>query len=158
LINQLKAFPVQMTVTSIAAARERLGISVSDLAAAIGVNEPSCWDLLSDSAEVAGCLSLRQFLRLASVLRVAPLSLLPKTPPPRAGRTLSELATAIREFCAARDLGIEQFSDYAGWDVQPFLDSPDSALDEWCLDTLCEICEALSVHWPDYLPDAACVA
>jgi len=139
--------------TLIEAARERVGISVPDLAAAVGINESSCWDLLSYETELTCVLSLRQFVRLASVLRVSPFSLLSEQPTPRMNRSLYELAVAVREFCTAHGLTIEQFSDHAGWNVQPFLNKPDTALDEWCLDTLRDVSEAMSLPWPDYFPD-----
>lgn len=148
-----------MTVTPVAAARERIGISVPDLAAAVGINEPSCWDLLSDADEVSMCLTLRQLLRLASALHLPPISLLTDPPPPARNRhSLRELAPAIREFCAVRGFSAEQFGEHAGWDVQRFLEAPDSALDDWCVDSLRGVCHALDLHWPDFLPDATPVA
>jgi hypothetical protein len=128
------------------------------LAAAIGINEPSCWDLLVHESELTCALSLRQFVRLGSVLGVSPFSLLPVQSPPHTRRSLPDLAAAIRDFCAARGVSIALFSDSAGWDVGPFLRSPDFALDNWCLDTLRHVCHALGLHWPDYLPDATQVA
>ena len=100
-------------------------------------------------------LSLRQLSRLASALNVPALSLLPDSPGPAASRrTLQELADTVHDFCANRGLSAEQFGDKAGWDVQRFLQAPESALDDWCLDSLRGVCDALGVHWPDFLPDA----
>lgn len=143
------------TATPVAAAVERVGISIPDLARCVGINEPSCWDLLGHTEEVSMCLSLRQLSRLASALGVPAISLLPDSPGPATRRhTLGELADTVRGFCANRGLSAEQFGDKAGWDVQRFLQAPDSALDDWCLDSLRGVCDALGVHWPDFLPDA----
>src|ERR1700730_9959977 len=143
-----------MTTTPVALARERAGISVPELAAAVGINEPSCWDLLHHRSEVSMCLTLRQLVRLATVLAVPPLSLVPGAPATRQShRTLPELADAIREFCSARGFKADQFGEKAGWDVQRFLEAPDSALDDWCHDSLRGVCGALDFHWPDFLPD-----
>ena len=144
-----------MSTTPVAVARERAGISVPSLAAALEITEPACWDLLYHPSEVSMCLTLRQFVQLASVLAAPPLSLVPDAPASaRVHRTLPELAGAIREFCAARGFSVEQFGKHAGWDVQGFLQAPDSALDDWCLDTLRHVCHALDLDWPDFLPDA----
>jgi len=146
------------TATPVAAAVERVGIGIPDLASAVGIDEPSCWDLLGHSGEVSMCLSLRQLSRLALALGVPATSLVPDSPAPAATRhTLQELADIVRDFCASRDLSAEQFGEKAGWDVQPFLQGPESALDDWCLDSLRGVCDALGVHWPDFLPDATLV-
>jgi hypothetical protein len=145
--------------TPVAIGRERVGISVPQLAALVGINEPSCWDLLHHPDEISMCLTLRQVLRLASALRVPAISLLADSPPPaRAQHTLRQLADAVCSFCAKRDLTVDQFGEQSGWDVQRFLDSPDSALDTWCLDTLRDVCQTLDLHWPEFLPDATSVA
>jgi hypothetical protein len=128
---------------------------VPTLAAAIGITTPACWDLLDQPSEVSMCLTLRQLAQLASALTVTPLSLIPDAPPSaQRDRTLSELADAVRDFCSAHHLSIDQFSEEAGWDVRRFLEAPDSALDDWCLDSLRGVCHAVDLHWPDFLPDA----
>src|SRR5438094_5370089 len=60
----------RMSTTPVAVARKRAGISVTSLAAALGITEPACWDLLYHPSEVSMCLTLRQFMQLASVLAV----------------------------------------------------------------------------------------
>jgi hypothetical protein len=144
-----------MSTTPVALARERAGISVPSLAAAVGITEPACWDLLDQPSEVSMCLTLRQLGQLASALAVPPLSLVPDAPrSAQRHRPLSELAEAIRNFCSDHHLSVDQFGEKAGWDVRRFLDAPDSALDDWCLDSLRGVCHALDLHWPDFLPDA----
>lgn len=145
----------RMSTTPVAAARERAGISVPSLATILGITEPACWDLMYHPSEVSMCLTLHQLLLLATTLSVSPLSLVSDGPASaRVYRTLPELAGAIRDFCAARGLGVEQFGEHAGWDVRGFLRAPDSALNDWCLDTLRHVCHALGLHWPDFLPHA----
>jgi hypothetical protein len=142
----------RMGMTPVAAARDRADISVPSLAAAVGITEAACWDLLDQPGEVSMCLTLRQLVRLAAV---SPLSLVPNAPARgQSHRTFPELADAIREFCSARGFSADQFGEKAGWDVQHFLEAPDSALDDWCLDSLRGVCDALDLHWPDFLPDA----
>jgi hypothetical protein len=144
-----------MSTTPVAVARERAGISMPSLAAAVGITEPACWDLLGQPSEVSMCLTLRRLAHLASALAVPPLSLVPDAPPSaQRHRTLSELAEAVRDFCPAHHLSADQFGEKAGWDVQRFLQAPDSALDDWCLDSLRGVCNALDLHWPDFFPDA----
>jgi hypothetical protein len=144
-----------MSTTPVAVARERAGISVPSLATTLGITEQACWDLMHHPGEVSLCLTLRQLLQLATTLSVSPLSLIPDAPPSaRVHRTLPELAAMIRDFCAARGLSVEQFGERAGWDVRGFLRAPDSALNDWCLDTLRHVCHALDLHWPDFLSDA----
>ena len=144
-----------MSTTPVALARERAGISVPSLAAAVGIPEPACWDLLDQASEVSMCLTLRQLAQLASALAVPQLSLVPDAPrSARVHRTLPELADAVRDFCSVHHLNADQFGEKAGWDVQRFLRAPDSALDDWCLDSLRGVCHAVDLHWPDFLPDA----
>lgn len=146
----------KMRSTPVGEAFERTGIRVPELAKAVGIGEASCFDLLEHEDELTSCLTLRQVSRLAGVLRVPVVMLLEDPPAPaKARRSFGDLAEAILQFCEAQKLTVEQFGDDANWDVQPFLKAPDSALDGWCLDTLMEVCEALDLHWPDYLPDAA---
>jgi len=144
-----------MSTTPVALARERASIDVPTLAAAVGITEPACWDLLDQPSEVSMCLTLRQLAQLASVLAVPPHSLVPDAPSSaQRHRTLSELADAVRDFCSAHHLSVDQFGEKAGWDVRRFLEAPDFALDDWCLDSLRGVCHALDLHWPDFLPDA----
>ena len=144
-----------MSTTPIAVARERACVSVSSLAAAVGITEPACWDLLDQPHEVSRCLALRLLVQLATALGVPPLSLIPNAPDSaQSHRSLAELAHAVRDFCAARGFTADQFDERAGWDVRRFLHEPDSALDDWCLDSLRGVCQAVGLHWPEFLPDA----
>jgi hypothetical protein len=141
-----------MSTTPVAVARERVGISVPALAAALGITEPAGWDLLYHPSEVSMCLTLRQFVQLASILAVPAVSLVPDAPlSASVHRPLPELADAIRQFCVQRGFSAEQFGEHAGWNVQHFLEKPDSALDDWCLDTLRHVCHTLDLHWPDFI-------
>ena len=137
----------------IAVARERADLSVPALAAAIGITEPWCWDLLSYEDELASTLSLREFLRAASALHASPLSLLPNPVAPAGQQhSFAQLAERIARFCSERGITTEQFGDLAGWDVEGFLVAPDTALDAWRLECLQDVCSALGFHWPDFLP------
>jgi hypothetical protein len=137
----------------IAVARERAGLSVPELASAIGINEAWCWDLLVHEEELFCTLSLRQFLKAASALRVSPFSLLPEpVAPPNEGRSFEELTQLIIRFCAEREITSEQFGELAGWDVQGMLKAPSTAIDVWDLECLRDVCVALNLHWPDFLP------
>jgi transcriptional regulator with XRE-family HTH domain len=138
----------------IALARERAGLSVPELASAIGINEAWCWDLLVHEEELSSTLSLRQFLNAASALHVSPLSLLPEpVASPTKSRSFDELAKLITNFCAERGITSEQFGELAGWDVRGLLNAPSTALDDWDLECLRDVCAALNLHWPDFLPD-----
>jgi hypothetical protein len=147
-----------MSKTPVSLAQQRTGISVPSLAAAVGISEAACWDLLNQPREVSMCLTLRQLAHLASALGVSPLSLVPDaTSTSERHRTLAELADAVRDFCAGHHLSVDQFGERAGWDVRRFLQAPDSALDDWCLDSMRDVCQAVDLHWPDFLPDATLV-
>jgi hypothetical protein len=144
----------QASASPVAAAAEAAGVLAPELATLLGISEPAAWDLLTHTDELSMCLSLRQLLRLSARLRVSSLSLLPQPPAAaREHRSFPQLAAEIRAYCATRHLSIEQFSEAAGWGVQHFLTAPDSALDDWCLDALSDICHTLGLHWPDYLPE-----
>ena len=144
---------MQAGTTPVAAAAEAAGASASELATLLDISEPAAWDVLTQPNELSMCLSLRQLLRLSARLGVSTLSLLPEPAvAAREHRSFVQLAAEIRDYCAAHHLDIEQFGERAGWDVQQFLTAPDSALDDWCLDVLTDICHTVGLHWPDYLP------
>jgi hypothetical protein len=144
----------QASDSPVAAAAEAAGVLAPELATLLGISEPAAWDLLTHTDELSMCLSLRQLLRLSARLRVPAWSLLPEPPAPRREHhSLAHLAAEVSAYCAAHQISIEQFGDLAGWDVQHFIATPDSALDDWCLDTLTAICHTLGLHWPDYLPE-----
>ena len=110
-----------MSKTPVSLAQQRAGISVPSLAAAAGISEAACWDLLNQPREVSMCLTLRQLAHLASALGVLPLSLVPDaTSTSERHRTLAELADAVRDFCAGHHLSVDQFGERAGWDVRRF--------------------------------------
>ena len=144
----------QAEISPVAAAAEAAGTSAPELAQLLGTSEPAAWDVLVYSDELSICLSLRQLLRLAARLRVSALSLLPDAPSTREHHSLAELASEVRAYCTTNHLSTEQFGEAAGWDVQQFLVAPDSALDNWCLDALTDICHTLGLHWPNYFPNA----
>jgi len=142
------------TPLPIAVAKDRAGLSVPELAAAIGINEAWCWDLLAFEGELTHNISLREFLNAASALHVSPLSLLTEAVTPAVERrSFEELAQRVSKFCAERGITADQFGELAGWDVQNFLNTPSSAFDDWCLDSLRDVCSTLSLHWPDFLPE-----
>lgn len=138
----------------VAAAAGGAGISAHEIATLLAVSEPAAWDILTQPHEVSQCLSLRELLLLSARLGVPALSLLADPPAvAREHRSFAQLAAKIRAYCAGHHLSVEQFGGLAGWEVRHFLVAPDSALDEWCLDALADICQILRLHWPEYLPD-----
>ena len=145
---------MQAGTNPVAAAADAAGASASELATLLEISEPAAWDILTQPNELSMCLSLRQLLRLSARLGVSALSLLPEpVVAAREHRSFVQLAAEIRAYCGTHLLSIEQFGERAGWDVQQFLIAPDSALDDWCLDALTDICHTLGLHWPEYLPN-----
>ena len=144
----------QANISPVAAAAEAAGTSAPELAQLLSISEPAAWDVLAYSDELSMCLSLRQLLRLADRLSVSALSLLPDAPLAREHQSLTELASEVRAYCTTHHLSTEQFGDTAGWNVQQFLVAPDSALDNWCLDALIDVCHTSGLHWPNYFPNA----
>ena len=143
----------QATASLVSAAADAAGASAAELAQLLGVSQPAAWDVLTCPNEVSTCLSLRQLARLAARLRISPLSLLSvSVAPAQEHRSLAQLAAEVSAYCAAHHLSIEQFSESAGWSVQQLIAAPESALDDWCLDALTDVCRTLGFHWPDYLP------
>ena len=140
------------TPLPIAAARERAGLSVPDLALLISINDASCWDLMVDETELSSNLSLKQILRAASGLQISPLALLPDSVTPVSERrSFDELAQQITLFCAARGITADQFGELAGWDVRSLLEAPSTALDDWSLDCLRDVSAAVGFHWAEFL-------
>jgi hypothetical protein len=146
-----------MSTTPISIAFERSGLSVAQLSKALGINDSWTHDLLGCEDEI-NTLNLRQALRLAELLDVPFLSLLPiQADAKRSSRSFQDLADCIRGFCVESQLTVEQFGDEAGWEIEEFLDSPDTALEDWNIDWLVDVCAVLGLHWPDFLPDQSSI-
>ena len=138
----------------VAAAADGAGVSSREIATLLGISEAAAWDILTQPHEFSYCLSLREVLVLSTRLSVPVISLLSE--PPAAARehcSFVQLAVEIQAYCAVHHLSVKQFGERAGWDVRQFLAMPDSALDDWCLDTLADICRTSGLHWPEYLPE-----
>jgi transcriptional regulator with XRE-family HTH domain len=134
-------------------ARERIGLSLDQLAARMGQSPSSQWDLEADPNEVLMCISLGWLAGLCEVLQLRPRDLLSDGPVP-AGATLAlpELMARIRAYIGSHEMGLEAFEELAGWEVGMALDDPEHARD-WNPDGLWDICQLIGVEWLLALPE-----
>jgi len=136
----------------IAAARERLGLDIADVAdqSAIGFDVLSA--LETDANAVCMSISLRELGELCRVLNVRPAELLADAlSGPTAALSPQELVSAIRHYLEEHRMTPAAFSEHAGWDVEPALADGTRALD-WNVDGLFDVCQVLELNWLHALP------
>jgi hypothetical protein len=125
------------------------------LASALGVSKESYFDLESHRSDLFQALPLGKVILLSRLLQI-PLStiLLCETPSGSPGR-LMDLAVRVTLHCSEAGLTIEQFGEQVGWDIQRFATAPATALDDWCVDTLRDVCNGVGCSWIDVLTNEA---
>jgi len=148
--------PRPPTAKRIAAARERLGITQDMMADRLGLSSMSYYDLEVDDDEAFMSLSLAQLRTLARILGVSARTLVSDTNAPSAETSVSmhELVARIQALVSAEHITADVFGERVGWDVSNALSNPESAWQEWCIDTLRDVSEAVGISWRAVLPDS----
>jgi hypothetical protein len=138
----------------IAEARAASPLAPPELAALLGISVPSYWDLEAHDDEAFACLSLRQLSTLADALQLSARSLVSDDPasPTHQNLTDVDIGAALRRQLAAMGDNVEALGDHLGWAVTQALRDPATIWDEWCADTLRDVCEPLNLEWRGLLP------
>jgi transcriptional regulator with XRE-family HTH domain len=131
-------------------ARERAGMSITEMAMRAGISEPCVWDLESHEDELMVAYSSADLQQFAAILNVRAAYLL-GTAECNDPITHTQLASAIREHCKTREMTIEQFSGTAGWEIAAAIDSPDLFLSDFTLDGIQDICRELVIDWARFV-------
>ena len=134
-------------------AREQVGKSVEELAALVGINEPSYYDLESYDDEVLTCISIQQFALLCRLLHLSPPDLFAEEfKAEQAEIGLNSLVTRVRSYIETHRITLPEFEDCVGWDLAPFLESPTELVAErYNIDALRDVCKELGLNWVNAL-------
>jgi hypothetical protein len=138
----------------IADARVASALTPSELAGLLGIGLPSYWDLETHDDEAFSCLSLRQLCTLADALHVSARGLVSDDPssPTQQALTDVEIGAALHRQLAAVGDDVETLGDQLGWDVTDAIRDPARIWEEWCVNTLRDVCEPLDLNWRGLLP------
>jgi transcriptional regulator with XRE-family HTH domain len=138
----------------VASARAAKGLSVAEVASAVGINDAWAYDLEAYDDDLPSTLSLGQVCRLATVLGTSPRALACGSDHPQASVTVSPemVVQAIQTSLVAHGQSVDEFSHAVGWDVQSVLDDPRRIWPEWCLDQAHDVCSRLGIDWRTLLP------
>jgi transcriptional regulator with XRE-family HTH domain len=130
-------------------AREKKGWSIDEAATQISAagitNRNSYYDLEQIDGEIASNYSLNEITRICSLLNTHPRDLFFEEMLP--ALAIEEVVSKIREYCVKKKISIAQFEDAVGWRVESCLSKPNTALKEWNLVCLQDICRELQVDW-----------
>ena len=138
-------------------ARTALGIEPGVAAARLGLNFESYADLEWFDDEAFTTLSLTEVLSLADMLHVSVAELLttadntPRTDSVSMAGLMKTVQTRIQE----EEMTIESFGDRIGWDIASAIADPSSAWNDWNVDCLIEVCNAVGVDWLAILSSAS---
>ena len=135
----------------IKAARENCKFSVDETAAYIGLNISSYYDLEIVEGEIFNAVSLNAIIQLCSRLKISPTELFTgKSSAPEekmSKTTLSQVASSISNYLLSEKISLEKLEKKVGWELKNILQNPNSALTDWCLDTLRDVCKPIGIEW-----------
>ena len=123
--------------------RERVGLSVEDVAARMNVS-PFHVEIPDD--EFTSEYSPADARRFCQVLKARPSELLgvTTTEPPVSASGLVQLVGAE---CGKRGVTLEQFEDAVGWRLSQCMNPPERLFYDMSLDGLQWLCRELGIHW-----------
>jgi hypothetical protein len=122
----------------------------ADVARAVGLKEPSYYDLESHDDEVTGNISLGTLAAIARALGTTTVELLdgPDTIGPAARRSPSFLVDLVRSRITSDGFTVHAYGDRIGWDMEPVLANPEYMW-KYPFDMLHALCEDLGVDWKE---------
>jgi transcriptional regulator with XRE-family HTH domain len=131
-------------------ARERAGLSVTDVALEVGVSAASIYDLEAYDDELVQVYSPIDLRRFASVLASTPVGLLGLDP---AANPLSPvgLAAAVTEFCRARSIDVAALEATSGWELASTLRRPERFLHDFSIAGIRDVCDAIGIGWDRFV-------
>ena len=129
-------------------ARERLGLSLEDVANRLGIATSEYWDIEFHDDEAFSCFSVAELRQIATMLATPLETLLFGSDFERPTTRISpaEIAERLRALAASEGLTIEALGDRVGWELEPVMADPES-LWEFNLLGLSDVCHAIGVDW-----------
>jgi transcriptional regulator with XRE-family HTH domain len=131
------------------AAREHVGKTVEEMAALVGLNEPSYWDLESYDDEVLTCLSIQEFARLCKLLTISPQELFAEESKVEQEEIdLGSLAAKVRSYIKSQEIALPEFEGRVGWDMATFLEGlVDLVAERYNLEAVMDLSREIGVNW-----------
>ena len=130
-------------------ARERKGWSIHEAAwqaeATSIVSRNAYYDAELCEGDLMESCSLNQVIRLCGLLGIKPCDLFCEGS--EKPLTLEEVARAVRQYCLKHELPLLEFENQVGWRLETVLENPKSALAEWNIDCLKDVCDMVGVDW-----------
>jgi transcriptional regulator with XRE-family HTH domain len=129
-------------------ARERLGLSQSELAARLGLRPSEYWDIELHDDEAFTVFPVSGLETLSNILNVPLFELLfgAKMEPTQPRVSYEDVAAGVRALASREKLTVDELSERAGWELAPLLDNP-TALGQFNLSGLRDVCELAGVDW-----------
>jgi hypothetical protein len=134
-------------------AHTRSGASFDDITAGAGISDASVFDLETYPHELM-IYDASELKCFATIFQVHPRELV-GTLATVEPLSVENLADAIRVYCSANQLTVDQFSDAAGWDITKAVHSPGLFLTDFSLDGIHMICHELGIDWARFIDGLA---
>ena len=134
-------------------ARERLGMTESDVAARLDIQDSEYWDVEFHDDEAFTSFSVEQLGRLADILGVSLRALFfgADSSPSGERTTFALITQRLRALATKEGLTIDELSERVGWELEEILAAPES-LGELNVAGLRDVCMAVGVDWTTALP------
>ena len=129
-------------------ARERLDLSLADVAGQLGVVTSEYWDIEFHHDEAFSCFSIVELRKIATILATPLETLLFGSDFGKPTERISPAVVVERlhALAASEGLTIEQLGDRIGWELESVMADPE-ALWELNLYGLSDVCHAIGVDW-----------
>jgi hypothetical protein len=138
--------------TTIKETRERKGLSLNQLADELAIPTAHAFDVELHDDEVGMTLDLYQLARLLTLLGLTLSEVFPNASfTADASKSPNELMNRVLAFCQAEGMQMAEFEDKAGWEIGTFIQNPTTALVDWNVDCLNDVCLAIGEATEPYL-------
>jgi DNA-binding XRE family transcriptional regulator len=134
------------TAARFRSAREGAGLSVDDLAQAVGLTSANIWDLESYDNELETCYSPADLGRFSRVLRVAPAELI-GGPTAEPSISAAELVERVHQRVSDLGISLEELEERVGWRLSAVMSPPQRLLEDINIDGLRWLCRELGIAW-----------
>lgn len=135
--------------------RDAIGLDHATVAAAMGINKSSYYDLEDFETEIWTCVEIIKVCRLCRFLKLTPDEVFEGSESssgvaPHQGKYpvggLASLRLLIADELARTGESVSKFEDRVGWELQGFLAGTESGLN-WNMDGLADICQGCGADW-----------
>jgi transcriptional regulator with XRE-family HTH domain len=134
-------------------ARERLGLTESEVASRLEIQDSEYWDVEFHDDEAFTSFSVEQLKRLADILGVSLRALFfgDDSNPSGERTSFASITQRLQALAASERLSTDELSERVGWELEEILTAPES-LGELNVAGLRDVCMAIGVDWTTALP------